>query len=86
MTRHSSGPVSVRQRDETTARPPRTLVGIGPFVLLPVAVVLAASLPVTAAAVVGGVALAGLYRRARTAWQDGDDAPIDRSRWTTHGA
>ena len=86
MTRYSSGPVSVRQRDETTARPPRTLVGVVPFVLLPGAVVLAASLPGTAAAVVCGAALAGLYRRARTTWQDGEAAPVGRSRWTTHGA
>jgi hypothetical protein len=86
MTRYASGPVSVRQRDETTARPPRTAVGIVPFVVLPVAVVLAVSLPVTAAAVVGGFALAELHRRARTAWQEGEDAPIGRSRWTTHDA
>ncbi|SDF98531.1 hypothetical protein SAMN04488067_11226 [Halorubrum xinjiangense] len=86
MVGHAAGPVSTRRRDETTAPAPRTAAGVIPFVLLPVAVVLAASYPVTTAAVVGGVALAKLHRRARRGWKRGENAPLGHSRWTTHDA
>ena len=67
MTRHEISPSSTRNGGETAVSPPSTLRGFAPFVLLPVATVLALSFPVTAVAAVGGAALATLHHRLRTA-------------------